>query len=112
MTATKAETGVIDLTTTVRFASVDVDTAGGIAEQLDAALRSEIDAQGVGAVREYFVRPVGVTVQVGLRFVGMDPEHVEDTANDLLQAALEDLSRVRAGDSARGKRTSTLLVGA
>lgn len=112
MTATRAETGVIDLTTTVRFADVDVDTAAGIAEQLDATLRSEIDAQGVVTVREYFVRPVGVTVQVGLRFVGMDPAYVEDTANDLLQAALDDLRGARAGDTARGKRTSTLLVGA
>lgn len=112
MAATRAEVGIIDLTTTVRFAGIDAETAAGIAEQLDGTLRSEIDAQGVAAVREYFVRPVGVTVQVGLRFVGMDPEHVEDTANDLLQAALEELRGARAGDTAHGKRTSTLLVGA
>ena len=112
MTATGTETGVIDLTTTVRFASVDADAVAGIAEHLDAALRSAIDAQGAGAVRGYFVRPVGATVQVGLRFVGMDPEHVEGTADELLQAALKDLNGIRANESTRGKRTSTLLVGA
>jgi len=112
MNAARAETGVIDLTTTVRFPRIDVRTAAGIAEQLDAALRSEIDAQGAGAVREYFVRAVGATVQVGLRFVGMDPKHVEDTADDLLQAALEDLKMVPTSDTPCGKRTSTLLVGA
>ncbi|MBP5802934.1 hypothetical protein [Microbacterium maritypicum] len=112
MAAMKTEASVIDLTTTVRFASVDADSVLGISEQLDAALRIEIDAQGAGAVREYFVRPVGATVQVGLRFVGMEPQHVEDTADELLQAALEAVMKAHTSDTARGKRTSTLLVGA
>lgn len=111
MSATQVSTDVMELTTTVRFTGADAAVAARIAEQLDDALRVEIKDQGAAAIREYFVRPVGVTVQVGLRFRGMDPDHVESTADEILEEAL---SKVKALESATslGKRTSTLLVGA
>lgn len=101
----------MDLTTTVRFTGADVSAAERIAEELDVAIRAEINEQGAGAIRQYFVRPVGVTVQVGLRFSGMDPDHVEATADEVLQGALSKVSSLE-GATPLGKRTSTLLVGA
>lgn len=101
----------MELTTTVRFMGADDDTAARLAVELDSALRAEIKDQGAAAIRQYFVRPVGATVQVGLRFSGMDPDHVESTADEILEEALGKLNGLES-DTARGKRTSTLLVGA
>lgn len=111
MSATQVTTEVMDLTTTVRFTGASVTTAARIAAELDATLRAEIANQGAAAIREYFVRPVGETVQVGLRFKGMVADHVEATADEVLEGALSKVSSLE-GATSHGKRTSTLLVGA
>lgn len=111
MTATQVTTVAMDLTTTVRFPGVDSSSAAEIAVELDAALRHEISDQGAAAIKAYFVRPLGETVQVGLRFEGMIADHVESTADDVLRAALERIGS-ESNSSVRGKRTSTLLIGA
>lgn len=101
----------MELTTTVRFTGADTRDAVCIAAELDDAIRAEINDQGAAAIREYFVRPVGVTVQVGFRFRGMDPDHVESTADEILKNALGSVNKLESAAS-HGKRTSTLLVGA
>lgn len=111
MSATRVSTDVMELTTTVRFNGADVSTAERIATELDDAIRAEIKEQGAGSIRQYFVRTVGVTVQVGLRFNGMDPDHVEETADEVLEGALSKVPAL-SGAASHGKRTSTLLVGA
>lgn len=108
---TSTTVGVLDLTTTVRFGGTSIENAVRIAEALDDALLTQIKQQGAGAIKGYYVRPVGLNVQVGLRFQGMPAENVEETADDVLTAALETVS-VRSQSVSVGKRTSTMLVGA
>lgn len=105
---TLTDAQIMELTTTVRFDRNVYTNLQDTAAQLERALVETIQDEGIAALTEYFVQARENVVQVGLRFEGMEPIYVRETADDVLASAL---NRIRPTDGAT-KRTSTTLVGA
>ena len=76
----------VELTTIVRVYGADATVLPELAANLEAALVEAIANLGMAAVKAYFVAPEphGARLRVGLRFEGMEAEHIEDAASELL----------------------------
>jgi hypothetical protein len=101
-----------ELTTTVRVDGVSAHDLPAVADAVEAALVTVIHDEGQAAVTAYFVtvQPEESSFTIGLRFEGMDPQHIEGTASDLLTLTLERLGSF-ADRGATARRTSSQLVG-
>lgn len=101
-----------ELTTTVRVDGVSAAELPAVADAVESALVSAIQEEGQLTVTGYFVaaRATENSLQIGLRFEGMDPQFIEETASELLKLALERLGEFK-DRGAVAKRTSSQLVG-
>lgn len=101
-------TSTVDYRMVVKFAGYTGSLAP-LADAIEKSLVDHIANEGVATVQAYFVRARHDDIEVGLRFSGIELHYLEDTAKDLITAAIEDASM--AEHAPRHRRVSTSLVG-
>ena len=79
------------------------------ASRFEAAVREAIAE--FPTVTAYFVAADhdSVEVQMGLRFEGMDPKYIEESAEEILQSAIDGLSHDDAGQPVPVREESSLV---
>ncbi|MFF7291116.1 hypothetical protein ACFY9N_01150 [Microbacterium sp. NPDC008134] len=105
----------VELTTMVRVDGARPVPYDVLVEKLDDAVRRAIADLGMAGITAYFVAP-DLDVEgfrVGLRFEGMDPEFIEETADDVLSKAFALANGDASGKPAREvQRVRSQLVSA
>jgi hypothetical protein len=86
-----AEDRRFELTTSLSVPLMSPSFLGHYVEALEEAVRKAV--ADIPTVTAYFVAPdpEAVEVVIGLRFEGMEPRYIEDTATEIIETSIEML---------------------
>lgn len=104
----------VELTTTVRVDGAPAELLPELAARLEDAVRRAIQDLGMAGITAYYasVDTAVEDIRVGLRFNGLLEEHIEETADEVLELAFQLAERSNGAAVSEVTRVGSQLVGA